>query len=519
MTKAAVWPNSFLETAFEPRAEGGPRQSTRQLPLSHLQHRTNLPPSPAFARSGSCIWALSAVKLTVGARRFQDVLRLRFVQSRVCFEGSRVLKVIAMTVFSRYRALLRLSLVCVTAGFTPPLAVQIDAVQNGEQLYKEATEARTVDEYNVVLEKIDKLVTNSDSQALSEYLSKLQAWVLNRRGERYTEQASQALQAGDRDLAKKLDAAALEDYELSIQLDETRWKSLHNRGVSYALAGRTEDAVKDFTQVIQLRRDYVNAWFNRGELNYELGRFREAVADYTGAIRLQADDADFHTSRGHAYFQLRQFKQAWEDYNRAVQLSPDDAVALADRGEAYRSMGQWEAAANDFRTAIELDPQMARAYQSAAWLMATCPDKRYRNPELAVKAAETAVELQGDDDYIYLDTLAAAYANDGQFDKARSTVRRAIALTPSDYAGRLEMRLNLYRQQKAYRQTLGPPKAVSSRREPPGRQDRRPACGSRPHLEHVGAASALLACMLPAGPLTTATNHATSGRRSPGRDW
>jgi tetratricopeptide (TPR) repeat protein len=140
-------------------------------------------------------------------------------------------------------------------------------------------------------------------------------------------------------------------------------------------------------------------------------------------------------------------------------LNSDDAVAVADRGEAYRAMGQWEAAANDFRRAIELDPQMARAYQSAAWLMATCPDQRYRNPKLAVQAAEKAVAIQGDEDYIYLDTLAAAYANDGQFGRAQSTVRQAIALTPPDYAGRLKMRLDMYRQKKPFRQTLRPSKS------------------------------------------------------------
>ncbi len=358
-----------------------------------------------------------------------------------------------MAVIFRSASLLGLVVIGLMVYQEAPARAQSDVAQNGEQLYKEATSARTVDEYNHVLEKIEKIATGNQSEALDKYLTKLSAWVLNRRGERYTEQAAEALENGDRDRAIKLDSLALEDYESSIQLDSTRWKTLHNRGIAYALTGRPEDAVKDFTRVIQLRRDYVNAWFNRGEINYELGNYREAIADYAESIRLQPDDATFHTSRGHAYFQQRQFKQAWEDYHRAVQLNSEDAVAVADRGEAYRAMGQWEAAANDFRRAIELDPQMSRAYQSAAWLMATCPDERYRNPKLAVQAAEKAVTIQGDD-YIYLDTLAAAYASDGQFGRAESTVRQAIALTPPDYAGRLKMRLDMYRQKKPFRQTL-----------------------------------------------------------------
>jgi tetratricopeptide (TPR) repeat protein len=339
------------------------------------------------------------------------------------------------------------------AGSASSARAQADIASSGEQLYEQATSARTIDEYDQVIERIERIADSNGSEALGQYLTRLQAWVLNRRGERYTERAAEALEGGDQRRALELDAKALEDYEASIALDSTRWKTLHNRGIAYALTGRPEDAVKDFTRVIQLKPNYVNAWFNRGELNYELGRYREAIADYSEAIRLKPDDAGFHTSRGHACFQQRDFSAAWEDYDVVVQLKPQNAVAIADRGEAYRAMGQWEAAANDFRRAIELDPHLARAYQSAAWLMATCPDERYRNPKLAVQAAEKAVAIQGDD-YIYLDTLAAAYANDGQFTRAESTVSQAIALTPAEYSGRLKMRREMYRQRKPFRQIL-----------------------------------------------------------------
>jgi tetratricopeptide (TPR) repeat protein len=115
-------------------------------------------------------------------------------------------------------------------------------------------------------------------------------------------------------------------------------------------------------------------------------------------------------------------------------------------------LGQWQEAAADYRKAIALDESSGRAYHCAAWLMATCPDDRYRDAQLAIQAAEKAAELDGRDDFAYLDTLAAAYANAGQFDKARKAIAEAIPIAPKDHVKPLQRRLELYQQNQPYRE-------------------------------------------------------------------
>jgi hypothetical protein len=60
-----------------------------------------------------------------------------------------------------------------------------------------------------------------------------------------------------------------------------------------------------------------------------------------------------------------------------------------------------------------------------------------------------------------LDTLAAAYASAGQFDKAAKTAQAALELASAsnadELAEQLRNRLELYRQAKPYRQPLQPP--------------------------------------------------------------
>jgi tetratricopeptide (TPR) repeat protein len=190
------------------------------------------------------------------------------------------------------------------------------------------------------------------------------------------------------------------------------------------------------------------------------------VDDYSEAIRLEPKDAGFHTGRGHALFQLRRFPSALADYDQAVALDPKNAEAHANRGDAHRSLGNWELAADDFRQAIELNINLGRAYQSAAWLMATCPDTRYRNPPLAVRAAEKALALDGNQDYIYLDTLAAAYASSGQFERAQETIRRAIQRAPAENLAPLKQRLSLYATQKPFHQEPAPATTARATKPP-----------------------------------------------------
>lgn len=341
-----------------------------------------------------------------------------------------------------------------------------DADSLSRALYDRATAAKSVEQLDGVLRDLEEFRQGSNDAELAGYLTRLQAWVLHQRGEAYVRLAAEASSQGGADESRRLDGKARDDFHEALRLDPRRWKSYHHRGVCYALAGQFEQALRDFTKTIELRPTFASAWFNRGEIHYELGRFTEALADYDEAIRLQPNDSSYYTSRGHAQYQLRHFEAALADYDRAAQLDPDHPERLVDRGEAQRSLGRWAEAAADFRRAIHLDARCGRALQSAAWLMATCPDAQYQHPELALRAARKAIEIDGEDDYIYLDTLAAALASHGQFEGAQRTVRRAIRLAPPENASPLQQRYSLYRSGTPFRQTVEPGASRLARQEP-----------------------------------------------------
>ena len=103
----------------------------------------------------------------------------------------------------------------------------------------------------------------------------------------------------------------------------------------------------------------------------------------------------------------------------------------------------------DFNKAVDVGSENASIHNSVAWLFATCPDADYRNGDKAVELAKKSCELTDWKQASYLDTLAAAYAEKGEFEEAVKWQRTAINKgLKSDGA---KGRLSLYHQGKPYR--------------------------------------------------------------------
>jgi serine/threonine protein kinase len=93
----------------------------------------------------------------------------------------------------------------------------------------------------------------------------------------------------------------------------------------------------------------------------------------------------------------------------------------------------------------------ARGLNEVARRLATRNDPKLRNGAKAVELAEAAVRNTRRNNPAFLDTLAAAYAETGQFDKSVLTEREAIALLPSDAERKdYRVRLALYESNKPY---------------------------------------------------------------------
>jgi tetratricopeptide (TPR) repeat protein len=129
------------------------------------------------------------------------------------------------------------------------------------------------------------------------------------------------------------------------------------------------------------------------------------------------------------------------------------ADAYYGRGLACANKGAPDNAIKDFSKTIALDPKYVFAYSNLAWTRATYPDAQFRDGNEAVSMASKACRLTIWNDRICLGTLAAAYAEQGDFDHAVQWQTKALELTtkePGKLIGR--KRLELYEARKPYRE-------------------------------------------------------------------
>ncbi len=156
-----------------------------------------------------------------------------------------------------------------------------------------------------------------------------------------------------------------------------------------------------------------------------------------------------------------------------LENTPEEAVRLlaaaAAQGqpEASALLGEFFAAGThvprDTSAAITYLHQASQrgnvgARNNLAWILATYPDSLLRDGDRALALIRPLALLY--EDWQHLDTLAAAYAETGEFDKAAEAQEKALALADEDAAlapdaderNHMQARLVLYRAQKPFRE-------------------------------------------------------------------
>ena len=118
--------------------------------------------------------------------------------------------------------------------------------------------------------------------------------------------------------------------------------------------------------------------------------------------------------------------------------------------DASGPTGRSAEAIEPLREAARLDPTWVAALNQTAWLLATRPDATVLEAAEALDLAARAVQLTGSRDPNTLDSLAAAFAASGRFDRAIETAILASRLASEQGNQRkvetLRRRLAEYRQ-------------------------------------------------------------------------
>jgi len=264
---------------------------------------------------------------------------------------------------------------------------------------------------------------------------------------------------------------AMAQFRKALEIKPDYAASYNNLGNALLQKGRVDEAISHFQHALQIEPDFAEAHYNLGNALRQKGNMDEAVAHYQKSLEIDPDNAEVHNNLANALMQNGQTDEAIAHFRKAMEIKPDYAEACYNLGNALMQKGNVSEAAALFEKAVEIKPDYAAAhnnlgnalmqkgnvaeaiahFQSAlqfdpanptiqinlAWLLATCPEASLRDGPKAVELAQQANATTGGANPMILHTLAAAFAEAGQFGDARKNVQKAIELASA--SGRKDM--------------------------------------------------------------------------------
>lgn len=281
-------------------------------------------------------------------------------------------------------------------------------------------------------------------------------------------------------------------FEHALQVTSGNYVAYTSLGSFFAERGRLTEAIPQFTEAIRIKPTYYLAHNNLGAALIRQGNLDEGIIHLTEALKINPHISIAHNNLGAAYAARGELDKAVEHYQEVLQREPGMAKAHIDLGRVmllrgdieeaeshfqaalssnpgylkvryylgiiYQQQGNIDDAITQYRAEIRINPDDVDALNNLAWIQATHENAKYRDAAKAVELAEMACKLTGNKKSDILDTLAAAYAEAGQFDDALNTAHNALKIAESseqqNLTEEIKKRILLYQKKLPYHGAL-----------------------------------------------------------------
>jgi tetratricopeptide (TPR) repeat protein len=226
--------------------------------------------------------------------------------------------------------------------------------------------------------------------------------------------------------AAHLRKAAELKLRAAVEADPQSARGFYDLGEVLAQSGQAGEAAAEFRKAVELKPDFAAARIGLAQALSNAGKPDEALLELRKALEADPGNAPAHYALGQVLNRQGDAPSAIREWRRALELDPQNVDVHGALGDALRAQGRTAEALAEWRAVIELRPNDVETLRKAAWALSTSPDAAIRNGEEAMAYAVRAMQLSIRKDARILDTLAAAYAEKGDFSYAEYIERQAL---------------------------------------------------------------------------------------------
>ena len=212
---------------------------------------------------------------------------------------------------------------------------------------------------------------------------------------------------------------------------------------------------EQFQEIRQEFADYYT--YYRIGVGYEQRHeYAKAIDEFQRALAEEPNHAESLYLVASCLARLGRPQEAMPYARKVAVLAPNSPAVHGLLGGLLSNLGRYGEALAHLEAAYAVNPGDVTIVNNLAWLLATSPEATQRDGPRAVRLAEWACKTTSHKSPPLLDSLAAAYAQTGQFDQAIRTTEQAIEIVrrnPKASTETLESRLKLYRAGLPYHES------------------------------------------------------------------
>jgi len=188
------------------------------------------------------------------------------------------------------------------------------------------------------------------------------------------------------------------------------------------------------------------------EVQTRWGQTAEAERIHRSVISLEPEVAQWHYNLAGLLVSERRYEESVPHFVKAIRLAPGFVPSYFRLGIVWMELNDPARAIDVWEEGLSHSPDHINLRAELAWVLATCRINSVRDIGRAVRLAQGAVEDSNGQNVRACEALAAALAENGNFERAETILRTLLADERIALPG--ETRLRLESQRERYRQHI-----------------------------------------------------------------